>query len=305
MKRNIILIASICAIAALTVGIIAAGAKSTGAPVAENLEITTYRGVSVNGQLKATDPDGDIMNFEITTEPNKGTITLGENGSFVYTPSEGKRGSDYFGYKAVDKDGNESSEATVIIRIRKQKTAVTYSDLNGNGAQYAAIVMAENGVFTGENLGGEYVFSPNRAVTRGEFLTMCMKVANVDVLTGVITTGFEDDYAIPSYQKPYVSTALLTGVINGYSNGYRTAIFNGDNNINYSEAAVMLNKVMQLSDVKSDNYLGIAPTWAVQACANLSACDISDCSYDGYEAVLTRADCAEMLINAMQVLSNR
>lgn len=39
---------------------------------------------------------------------------------FVYTPSEGKRGRDYFGYKAVDASGNLSQEATVILHIKKR-----------------------------------------------------------------------------------------------------------------------------------------------------------------------------------------
>ena len=87
------------------------------APVAENLELKTYRGVSVGGTLTAYDPDGDVAAFEITTRPVKGTIELKEDGSFVYTPNEKKRGRDYFGYKAKDAEGNLSQEATVLIRI--------------------------------------------------------------------------------------------------------------------------------------------------------------------------------------------
>ena len=67
-------------------------AAADGAPIAENLEIMTYRGISVGGQLKAFDPEGEEVHFRITTEPRKGTLTLEENGEFVYTPAEGKRG---------------------------------------------------------------------------------------------------------------------------------------------------------------------------------------------------------------------
>ena len=42
---------------------------ANGAPVAENLELTTYRNVCVGGQLSAVDPEGDAMTFEITTSP--------------------------------------------------------------------------------------------------------------------------------------------------------------------------------------------------------------------------------------------
>ncbi len=282
----------------LTLCVINVGATGTGsAPIAENLDITTYRNTSVGGQLKATDPDGDVMKFEITTSPIKGEIVMNENGSFVYTPRDGKRGRDYFGYKAYDTNGNASSEATVIIRIEKQKSKIAYSDMNGNGAHCAAIALAENNIFVGENVGGQYVFNPNAPVTRGEFLAMCMKVTDSDILSGVITTGFADDSEIPTYLKPYVSTALLTGVISGYSDGVSTAVFNSDNYISYPEAAVMLNKTLDLTDVNAETYGGTAPVWAEQACANLSACDISD-----YTDVpqLTRADSAKLLYNAMK-----
>jgi len=282
----------------INVGAIGAGA----APIAENLEISTYRNVSVGGQLKATDPDGDVIKFQITTPATKGKIELKDNGGFVYTPAEGKRGRDYFGFKAIDESGNLSSEATVIIKIDKQKTKIAYSDMGGNGAYCAAIALAENDIFVGESIGGRYVFSPNDPVTRGEFLTMCLKLTGSDILSGVITTGFADDSKIPSYMKPYVSTALLTGIISGYSDGINTAVFNSDNYIRYPEAAVMLNKALNLTDVSAESYGAAAPVWAAQACANLSACRISDYSD---ESRLTRADCAKLLYNAMSIAKDK
>lgn len=302
MKRTCNLIA-LTFVFVLTLSIINVGAIGSGqAPIAENLEISTYRNVSVGGQLKATDPEGEILKFEVTTPATKGKIELKENGSFVYTPAEGKRGRDYFGYKAVDESGNTSSEATVIIKIEKQKTKIAYSDMGGNGAYCAAIALAENNVFVGESIGGQNVFSPNEPVTRGEFLAMCLKLTGSDILSGVITTGFADDSKIPSYLKPYVSTALLTGIISGYSDGINTAVFNGDNFISYPEAAVMLNKALNLTDVAAERYGAAAPVWAAQACANLSACRISDYSD---ETQLTRADCATLLYNAMSTIENK
>jgi len=304
MNRKILDVIALVTLAVLTFGIIYAGAADTGgAPIAENLEISTYRSVSVGGQLKATDPEGDILTYEITTPPIKGEIELKDNGNFVYTPAEGKRGRDYFGYKAFDNKGNMSEEATVIIKIEKQKSAVSYSDMDGNGAGCAAVALADNNIFIGENIGGKYVFNPNAPVTRGEFLTMCMKLSDSKLLSGVITTGFSDDNSIPAYLKSYVSTALLDGVITGYFNGTSAAVFNSGSPISYPEAAVMLSKALGLSDVSSKiDYGGSAPAWAAQACANLSACRISDYQQG---AQLSRADGAKLLYNAMLVLKNR
>lgn len=307
MKRKNVYVTAVCLAVVLAAGVIYAAAQgeNDSAPIAENLEIKTYRDVSVGGQLKAVDPDGDVLTYEITTEPTKGSIDLKKDGSFVYTPNKGKKGRDYFGYKAKDADGNSSAEATVIIKIEKQKTAINYSDMAGNGAHCAAISLAENGIFVGECLGGQYVFSPDTPVTRGEFLTMCLKLNDFDILSGVITTGFADDEDIPAYQKPYVSTALLTGIVSGYSNGMNTAVFNSGNYISYTEAAVMLNKSMNLTDVAAESYGDTAPVWAAQSCANLSACRISDYASTSSEAQLTRADCAKLLSEAMRVLQSR
>lgn len=303
MKRKTISLAALALMLTLFLGFISVSANNEGStPIAENLEISTYRGVSVEGMLKASHPDGQAVSFKITTQPAKGEIVLGDSGAFIYTPDEGKRGKDYFGYKATDVNGNSSSEATVIIKIEKQTKGISYSDMDGNGAGAAAVALAEKSIFIGEQLGGQYVFRPDASVSRGEFLTMCMKLSDVDILSGVITTGFGDDEDIPMYMKPYVSTALLTGVISGYTDGSRTAVFNGKNSISYPEAAVILNRTMGLSDVRVPGYDGTIPVWSVQACANLSACRISE--YNVQEQ-LTRADCAKLLMNAMRVLESR
>lgn len=303
MKRKTagVIALSLAAIFILSAALVSAQGEE-GAPIAENLEISTYRETAVEGRLKAVSPDGEAVTFEITTPPTKGKIDLQEGGAFVYTPAQGKKGKDYFGYKAVDGNGKTSAEATIIIKLMKPDTKVTYSDMVGNGAHCAAIALAERDVFVGERVGGEYVFNPKALVTRAEFLSMCMKLSGADILDGVITTGFADDESIPVYMKPCVSTALLTGVISGYSDGFSTAVFSGDKTVSYPEAAVILSRTMCLTDVRFEDGHVDAPVWAAQECANLSACKIS--SYVDSEA-LTRAECAKLLYGAMEILDRR
>ena len=88
-------------------------------PLAESFELSTPMNTPYEGKLSASDEDGEELLFAITTRPVKGDIALNEDGSFVYTPRENKKGRDYFGYKAYDPEGNYSQEATVIIRIKK------------------------------------------------------------------------------------------------------------------------------------------------------------------------------------------
>ena len=89
------------------------------APECDNLELSTRRNTPVEAKLSARDPDEDIVCFELTTCPVKGDIELMDNGVIVYTPHIGKKGKDYFGYRAKDAAGNVSQEATAIIRIEK------------------------------------------------------------------------------------------------------------------------------------------------------------------------------------------
>lgn len=271
------------------------------APVAENFEFETYRGVSFGGQLAAVDPDGDAVSFEITTQPKKGTIELNDDGSFVYSPSEGKRGRDYFGYKAVDANGDRSQEATVIIKLVKNKS-VSYVDMDGNASYCSAVKLAECGAFIGKQIGGEYYFEPQKTLSRGEFVAMCLNVTGTDVLRGVVSTGFVDDGSIPDWQRAYVASAVRDGVVKG-KNGASGAVFDADAEISRAEAGVMLDRLLSLTNVSVEDG-GAVPTWAAQSAANLDACGImNENCVDS--AALTHAEAADMLAAAMNVLSRR
>ena len=275
------------------------------APVAENQELETYRGVSVGGQLSAYDAEGGNLTYAITTEPMKGCVELSPDGSFVYTPKENKRGKDYFGFRATDEDGNVSQEGTVIIRLLKQKTKITYSDMTENAAEYPAIALTEKGVFTGEYVGSDYVFHPDSTVSRGEFLTMCMTAADCNLLKGVSSTGFQDDAEIGVWLKPYVSTALLSGYISGTATE-TGAIFRPAEDITLREACSMLNAVLSVTDVVSvAAYIDEPEMDGAQAVANLTACNVMLPRWESLDASLTRGEAAQLLQNAMNLLENR
>ena len=224
MKKGKALSVLVLAAAMLLSGLFCAGSLASGAvvtsitvkntaPIAENLELTTYRGVGVAGTFKAIDPEGDPFVFEVTSEPKKGVVIPGDGDTFLYTPTEGKSGRDSFTYTAMDENGNTSAEAKVSITIRRQSGAVTYSDMAGDPAQYAALRLAEEDVFTGDRLGSESFFRPAEEVTRGEFLAMCLKIRGIKPLEGITRTSFADDEEAAAWVRPYISAALISGYI--------------------------------------------------------------------------------------------
>lgn len=222
-------------------------AAADGAPIAENLEIMTYRGISVGGQLKAFDPEGEEVHFRITTEPRKGTLTLEENGEFVYTPAEGKRGRDYFGYCASDPNGNVSQEATVVITIRKAGKGAGYADTAGLSCEYAACVLAEEGLFTGRCVCGQYLFEPEETVSCGEFLSLCMETAGIEPVETTVSAE-SSATAAPVWIQQYVDAAVSEGCPVPTFGG---ASFDADAPVTLGAAAQTLSKALRITPLSS------------------------------------------------------
>ncbi len=56
--------------------------------------------------------------------------------------------------------------------------------MEGHPAHKAAIRLAEEGVYVGRYLNGNYFFDPDQRVTRAQFLTMAMSVTGLETAGG-------------------------------------------------------------------------------------------------------------------------
>jgi len=283
-------------------------AEENSAPIAENVELSTYQNISVTGQFAAVDPDGDLVTFRLMSKPARGKVELSEDGSgsFVYTPYEKKKGKDSFTYVAVDSVGNVSEEATVKITISKAKTKVTYADMDGHPSYCSAIRLAEEGVLIGAQVDGSYYFQPGLPVSRDQFVAMAMSAAGLDSLNGIGVTGFSDDEAIPTWAKGYLSSALRSGIVTGMTDPEGGVRFNTGATITKAEATVILDRLLNVSDVSALDALAeeSIPTWACQSAANMSAVSVLS-GYDAMGEGLDRAQAADMLCAMLDVLQNR
>ena len=274
------------------------------APIARDLEIRTYRGIPYQGQLEGTDPEGGDLTFTIVDQPQKGSVTV-EGGSFTYTPKNNAAGADSFTYTAANSAGTVSPPATVTITIEKTRSGVTYADTDEATAT-AAQDLAEQGVFTGAKIGEKWYFEPDRTVSRGEFLAMVLETAGTDV-TEVTMTGFSDDAAIPTWAKGYAAAGVAEGIVQGKPTESGAA-FSCAEPVSYSEAATVLNRVLNLGDVELEVWYAdreAVPSWAAQAVGNMEALNVlgvGSFGSDGLEAAVTRADAARMLSAAGTLL---
>lgn len=279
-------------------------APAEGAPIARDLELETYQNVAITGRFDGVDPEGDLLSYHVVKKPARGAVTVGEDGSFVYEPYEDKKGKDSFTYVAVDPAGNSSDPATVKVRIQKPDTQVTYADLAGHPAHRAALRLAEEDLLVGEKLGEQWFFRPEQTVTRGEFLTLAMHAADLEKLEGVERTGFADDAAVETWAKPYVSSALRSGLVSGSLDETGQAVFRSGDPITGAEAAVLLDRALQVTDVDAQTFAPAAPAWAAQSAANLSTCGMLDAGAD-LSAPLTRGEAAQLLCSALELLDSR
>lgn len=307
--RSLLLALALTAILAMPVSaVVSTTADGENAPpIAENLTLSTFKDVAISSRFAATDPEGDTLTFQIVDSPARGQVTVDETdpAAFWYTPYEGKKGKDSFTYVAMDSHGNMSEPATVKITIEKQSSKVTYSDMTGEAAHYAALRLAEEGIYTGRQVGELYCFDPDAGFTREEFLTLAMAVAQVEPLSGITLTGFYDDDAISAWAKGYVSAALMEGTVQGSRNESGQAIFNGSAPITRAEATVMIDRLLASGDVAVTTLTNDAvPAWASQSVANMETVAVISADASMMET-LTRADAAQMLCAMLDVVENR
>lgn len=312
MKKRITIL-SLCLAGALTVPALALTTPTAevenAAPIAEDLVLKTYKGVAISSRFAAVDPDGDLVTFQIMDSPARGQVVMDENdpAAFTYTPYEGKKGKDTFTYVAIDAKGNSSKPATVKVSIQKQTTAVSYSDLAGDPAHYAALRLAEAGVYTGRKVGDLYCFDPDAAFTREEFLAMAMTAAGKAPLSDVTLTGFYDDGDISAWAKGYVSAALVVGTVEGSRNHLGQTVFTPGSPITQAEAAVIIDRLLATGDVSGSSSTfsaETAPAWAYQSVVNMEAVSVISSSTD-LSKPLTRAQSAQMLSAMLDVLDAR
>ena len=266
--------------------------RADEAPIAENSAMETYRNLPNEAMLKVTDPEGKPMSYTVTRTPKRGDVLIREDGSFIYTPRKNKVGVDSFTYTATDPAGNVSREATVTITVLKPSDAQQYTDTQGKSCRFAAEWMKNTGIFVGETFNGNGCFSPDKQVSRGDFLTMLVGALEIPIEQDVQSTGFVDDCA--PWLKPYLAAAMRSGLTAGWPEGN---VFGAEKAITGAEAAVMLQNALDLTAMETASQDESVPAWAADALLTLASHGI----VLEAEEVLTRGDAAEVIYRIAQL----
>ena len=261
-------------------------------PIAEDTALETYKNLPLEGKLKVSDPEGQSLTFTVTRQPRRGTVEIRPDGSFTYTPKKNKVGVDSFVYTAADPAGKLSREATVVIRILKPTDSAQYTDTLGRECRFAAEWMKNTGIFVGETLGNMSCFSPEREVSRGEFITMLVKALEIPVEESLTQTGYADE--IPAWLQPYLAAAVRSGLTDGLP---EQDVFGAGTTITGAEVSVLLQNALDLTANALEEAASeeeAVPVWAKSA---LAAAEDHGLSLTADEA-LTRERAAVLLYQA-------
>lgn len=284
------------------------------APRAEKQTFTTMEGLTLCKFLKASDPENDAICFRVSGYPAHGRVELDETGYFRYTPKSGYVGEDSFSYTATDCYGNQSEAVTAVIHVTDGVTETVYDDLTEHWAVNAVMRVSAEGLMSGTEKDGAYVFEPNGTVSRGDLLAMALIAAGKEAsVEFTAQTVFADDASIPLNIKSYAEYARVNGIVGGVAAENGTAVFDSTKPITRAEAAVMLDRMLALPtasletlDAFSDS--ATLPAWACQAMANVTACGLMNGV--GYGELcpteeVTRAQTAELLCNVRDYLEEK
>lgn len=280
--------------------------RKNEAPTAKDMEFETYKNMANTGTLQGEDPEGAALTYTLVTAPKRGTVELAEDGSFTYTPDKNKVGKDRFTYTVTDEDGAVSEEAQVTIRIKKPTDKATYADMAQDSDAFAAMWLKEEGLFSGSSIGGTLCFAPEQTVSRGEFLVMVMKLADEEGILG--STGFADEADTPQWLRPYLVSALRSGMISGAASA-DGVVFRPDAAMTKAEAVVMVQNLLQLpvSDAQAvfaEDRADTVPVWAAEAAAALSQAGIR-LDMEGEADTITRLEAAKLLYRVDQLLDEQ
>jgi hypothetical protein len=230
--------------------------KLNFAPVAKADEIAGKENIAVFASLAASDPDEDNVTFHITKNARHGNVTLldRKTGKIKYTPDENFSGKDKFTFIAVDKYGNESAPATVRIKVEKNRLDIEYADMQGEDAHMAAVILAENDILTGEKLGDEMTFSPEKEISRADFLIMAMRASDIDKGDSAVASKFEDDASFTGYQRRYIAKAQEMKLVYGFDTD-SGAVFRPNESITLAHAATIVGRIAGLEKYSVDDAL--------------------------------------------------
>ncbi len=208
--------------------ILNASGGSNAAPIASDVSINVNENSVYSGFLSASDPDGDSLQYSITTSASKGitAITNSATGAFTYTPNPNATGSDTFGYKVNDGtvDSNVATVTVSINNVNEQPQAsnssfatnestpysgqLTASDPDGDSLQYIIVANGSKGTVVINNQAtGTFTYTPSANATGADQFSFKVNDGQLDSAVALVTVSISNVNDQPQASSTSFTTA--------------------------------------------------------------------------------------------------
>ena len=205
----------------ITIPIVVTAVNDT--PIATAPPITTTEDTPKTGMVTASDADGDLLTYTISTPPTNGSVVVDANGNYTYTPNANFNGSDSFTITVSDgKGGNTLVNIPVtvtpindipLVSSPSVSTAedspvngiITIVDADGDPINIVVTNQPTNGTVI-VNQNGTYTYTPNLNYNGVDSFTVTVSDGNggTTTLTIAITVTAVND--APTATSPAIST---------------------------------------------------------------------------------------------------
>lgn len=206
-----------------------------------NIYLDNTNPTSYNGNMNASEMDGDIISYSVIGNPSKGTIHIADDGSYLYTPYEGEYGEDTFTLRATD--GKYPNDVTYNVRLYsiKDNSVLTHTISTGTTLNSQIITEAFNctptysissepskGQVSIDPSSGEYTYVPNPGTNKLDSFTVSVNYGygsyqitinvyqNTSPDTSLVETSFVTNENT-TYYGSIASTDIDTGDFLHYS----------------------------------------------------------------------------------------
>lgn len=178
------------------------------APVSNGQNLVTDEDTPINGQVVATDIDGDTLSYTLSGQPANGIVSINPaTGGFVYTPNANYNGSDGFVVTISDGNGgtttsrinigitpvNDAPVAGNLNLTTPEDTPVTgqvsATDVDGDTLGYVITGLPANGSVSINPATGNFTYTPNANYHGSDSFVVTVSDGKGGTVTSVVTIG--------------------------------------------------------------------------------------------------------------------